>query len=106
MYTLTRLLPLLLLTILSTGCDCCLFGKSGDNGQVQSAGGASGDTGGGGTGGGGGGGGGGTPNPQSNNPVPEIDPTAVRGGLVVLVCGTLLLVDRRWRGHSTAGTAA
>ena len=76
-----------------TGCHC--FNKDDD--EQSSQGSSTSRSGGGGGGGGGTGGGGG---------VPEIDPSALRGGLAVLVCGTLILIDRRLRTRPTAMTVA
>lgn len=87
----------------ATGCDCWFFKHDKDDkpsqGPSGNGPGGSGGGGGGGTGGGGGGGGGGAD-------APEIDPSALRGGLAVLVCGTLILVDRRLRTKARPASVA
>ncbi len=101
LYVVSRCLLVLLLLGTAAGCHC--FNKGDDessSGSPAEGGSAGGGGGGGGTGGGGGGGGGG------GNGVPEIDPSALRGGLAVLVCGTLILIDRRLRTRPTATAAA
>jgi hypothetical protein len=92
-----RWLAACLLAGLSTGCDCWFF-KHGKDQDSSSAAGGSGQ----GSGGSGGGGGGGTGGGGGGNAVPEIDPSALRGGLAVLVCGTLILADRQFRRRGRA----
>jgi hypothetical protein len=102
MSALARCVAVGLLAVFSTGCDCWFF-KHGNDESSQSDPGGPGGGSGGGSGGGGGTGGGG--DPTTHTSVPEIDPSALRGGLAVLVCGTLILVDRRYRGRAPAKLA-
>jgi hypothetical protein len=87
------LLPawLVLLALLGAGVESPALATF--NGETPPGGGGATGTGGGGGAGNGGGGGGGVVAPQAEG-VPEMDPGAATAALALLLCGTLILVDR------------